>query len=367
MGTAESVPSRPKLRDLILLRLHLALAQRQECLETWLLHEFQKHDPSNTGTIPRESLWLIAETNAKGKLRQDDCRRVADVFDLHANGRFHYMQFVWFVLPPGRMFTKEDKTIGTIGIYTVDLPSSGAAYSAWRWRKVEDTRNHIALLASLAHPNLLRYIGSSLTDSTLRVCQEWSEATAIRTILANFGRMSEPTIHRYVSQVVEGVLYLHERDILHRDIHGESVYIDVAGVAKLGEFGVGPILRAMTTSKPTDTIYTKFQPPEARRDGAWGKKADVWTIGLLALEMLYGTAVLNTPAVVPPIPDSISPAFRAFFLHCFETNPRNRATAEELSLHPFFQMVHDTNSMLSEVCSSLDVTMRRLKESIPGG
>ncbi|KAF0690110.1 Aste57867_18504 [Aphanomyces stellatus] len=378
MGASVSaaLPSRSKLRDVVLLRLHHMLSGRQECIETWLLHAFQKHDPTNQGHVPLETVAFIAESmnNKQIFLRRDECRRIADVFDLDSDGRFHYMQFIWFVLPPGKMFIKEDKSIGMLGIYMVSKGSwdvgqlmitiKRVELNQQSMEMVEDARKDIALLASLSHPNLLRYIGSSVADSTLSICQEWSEASSLRTILAAFGRMSEPTIRRYVVQVVEGVLYLHERDILHRNIHGESVYIDTAGL----EFNVGPTLRTMHLGHHThgDSIYAKYPPPETK-GGRWGKKADVWLIGLLALEMVVGSAFFNKPqtSVVPPMPEHLSLAFRAFFVHCFEVNPRARATAEDLSLHPFFQLdpIEDTNRMLSEVCSSLDVTMKVLHES----
>ncbi|ETV88344.1 STE/STE11 protein kinase [Aphanomyces astaci] len=363
MGTGTSaLPSRGKLRDIILLRLHHMLADRQECLESWLLHAFQKLDSSNMGYVPLDAVYFIAESVGGKKSAtpsREDCRRLAHAFDFDADGRFRYMRFIWFVLPPGKMFIREDKTIGLHGIFQVSKGSWDVGHVPITIKRLEmnqqtlelvdDTRVHISLLATLSHPNLLRYMGSTLSDLTLWVCQEWSEASSIRTILAAFGRMSEPTIRRYVIQVIEGLLFLHANNILHKEIHGESVYIDTSGLVKMGEFSVGPALHALNarSRNSNDSLYAKFPPPEVnQRPNAWGTKADVWSVGLLALEMLFGTAFVNPPPAAapapPPIPDSVSPAFRAFCVHCFEMNPRDRATAEELTLHPFFQLEQDT-------------------------
>ncbi|ETW01368.1 STE/STE11 protein kinase, variant 1 [Aphanomyces invadans] len=286
------------------------------------------------------------------------------------------MRFIWFVLPPGKMFIREEKAVGIHGIFhtsrgTWDVGQLPITIKRLEMNQqmlelVDDLRIQISLLATLAHPNLLRYVGSTMSDLTLWVCQEWSEASSIRTILGAFGRMSEPTIRRYIVQVVEGLQFLHANSVLHREIHGESTRIDTAGLVKMGEFAVGPSLRALNAGSHNfnDTLYAKFPPPELKQSSsAWGTKADVWSVGLLALEMLFGTAILNAPmSTQPPMPETVSPAFRAFLVHCFEVNPRDRATAEELTLHPFFQTEEDSSCMFSEVSHS---TMKMVQSAMP--
>ncbi|RHY33377.1 hypothetical protein DYB34_001808 [Aphanomyces astaci] len=204
----------PKRRDIILLRLHHMLADRQECLESWLLHAFQKLD-----SVRSNDKALLETTSAHSMLVED--------------GRFRYMRFIWFVLPPGKMFIREDKTIGLHGIFQVSKGSWGVG--------------HV-----------------SITIKRLEMNQQTLELT----ILAAFGRMSEPTIRRYVIQVIEGLMFLHANNILHKY-----------------EFSVGPALRALNarSRNSNDSLYAKFP-----------------------------------------------------------MNPRDRATAEELTLHPFFQLEQDT-------------------------
>ncbi|ETW01369.1 STE/STE11 protein kinase, variant 2 [Aphanomyces invadans] len=234
MGTGPSgLPSRGKLRNIILLRLHHLLVDRQECLESWLVHAFQKLDLSNMGYVPLDAIFSIVESmggSGSGKktvpVTREECRRVATAFDFDANGRFHYMRFIWFVLPPGKMFIREEKAVGIHGIFhtsrgTWDVGQLPITIKRLEMNQqmlelVDDLRIQISLLATLAHPNLLRYVGSTMSDLTLWVCQEWSEASSIRTILGAFGRMSEPTIRRYIVQVVEGLQFLHANSVLHR-------------------------------------------------------------------------------------------------------------------------------------------------------
>ncbi|RQM27968.1 hypothetical protein B5M09_000883 [Aphanomyces astaci] len=150
----------PKRRDIILLRLHHMLADRQECLESWLLHAFQKLD-----SVRSNDKALLETTSAHSMLVED--------------GRFRYMRFIWFVLPPGKMFIREDKTIGLHGIFQVSKGSWDVSHVPITIKRLEmnqqtlelvdDTRVHISLLATLSHPNLLRYMGSTLSDLTLWV------------------------------------------------------------------------------------------------------------------------------------------------------------------------------------------------------
>ncbi|KDO33495.1 STE/STE11 protein kinase [Saprolegnia parasitica CBS 223.65] len=337
MGAAESFGARTKLRDTLLLRLHLATTKRTEPLETHLLHRyFEPHDPTRRGYVPmdvaRSVAFQIAKTSSPA---------LEAMFDVDHNGFFHYNAFLSFVCRD-KLHVEMDKPIGIVGVYTVSkglCALNGAAVTVKRTQlqsieMVETLCDAIGILATFSHPRLLQYIHSTCYEQTFVLYQAWTEATSLKTILSSFGRMSEPTIRRYLSQVIEAMVYLHRVGIVHRDLHGESIYIDRDGSVQVGEFYAGWHLRTASANLHSfqDSLYDVFRPPETRADArSFGTKADVWCIGLVALEMLYGTAHLNRVNAAnssqPPIPHRISPMLRKFLDACFEA--RTSSNTEE--------------------------------------
>ncbi|OQR91004.1 hypothetical protein THRCLA_22493 [Thraustotheca clavata] len=108
--------------------------------------------------------------------------------------------------------------------------------------------------------------------------------------------------------------------------------------------------------------YDVLQPPETKEiSNRLGKKADLWMIGLVALEMLYGTAHIKRHT--PPIPQRILNELRIFLNGCFQIDPRYRPSVQDIQTSPFLQMTIDSVVSLFTTTSWLNVTMKRLQES----
>ena len=57
-------------------------------------------------------------------------------------------------------------------------------------------------------------------------------------LLSNYGAFEEPLVKNFVRQILEGLNYLHERDIIHRDIKGANILVDNKGGIKISDFGI---------------------------------------------------------------------------------------------------------------------------------
>lgn len=73
-------------------------------------------------------------------------------------------------------------------------------------------------------------------------------------MLNQFGAFSEPLISRFIRQILNGVVYLHGKGIIHRDIKGANVLVTDAGVAKLADFGCSKQLVGLTTASLEDNL-----------------------------------------------------------------------------------------------------------------
>jgi mitogen-activated protein kinase kinase kinase len=81
-------------------------------------------------------------------------------------------------------------------------------------------------------------VDSSLEDDFLNIFLEYVPGGSVTALLRNYGAFEEPLVKNFVRQILEGLNYLHERDIIHRDIKGANILVDNKGGIKISDFGI---------------------------------------------------------------------------------------------------------------------------------
>lgn len=90
----------------------------------------------------------------------------------------------------------------------------------------------------LEHPNIVKYIGYVKTTANLNIMLEFCENGSLQSICKKFGRFPEPLMAMYTTQVLDGLIYLHNQGVIHRDIKGANILTTKDGHVKLADFGV---------------------------------------------------------------------------------------------------------------------------------
>ena len=99
------------------------------------------------------------------------------------------------------------------------------------------------------------------------------------------------TILNWISQVILGVMLMHSKNILHRDLKCQNMFLTKEGILKIGDFGISKELETMSKLAETNVGTPYFMAPEVCRGDPYGEKADVWAIGCI----LYELALLRKP------------------------------------------------------------------------
>lgn len=208
----------------------------------------------------------------------------------------------------------------------------------------------IDLLKNLNHKNIVKYLGSLKTKSHLHIILEYVENGSLANIIKpnKFGPFPESLAAVYIAQVLEGLVYLHEQGVIHRDIKGANILTTKEGLVKLADFGVATKLTEadVNTHSVVGTPY--WMAPEVIEMSGVCAASDIWSVGCTVIELLTCSPpyyeLQPMPAlfrivqdVIPPIPEGFSPESTDFLRQCFQKDAIKRPDAKTLLMHPWLQ------------------------------
>lgn len=241
----------------------------------------------------------------------------------------------------------------------------------------------VDLLKNLDHPNIVKYHGFKKTPETLNIVLEYCENGSLHSISKNFGRFPENLVALYMSQVLHGLLYLHDQGVIHRDIKGANILTTKQGLVKLADFGVASRTAGLNESSVVGTPY--WMAPEVIELTGATTASDIWSVGCTVIELLDGRPPYHQlqamPALFrivnddhPPLPQGASPVVIDFLMQCFQKDPNLRVSARKLLKHPWVVSAKRSDADVAknateytEAVKSVQEWNEALKDSPDGG
>ncbi len=212
----------------------------------------------------------------------------------------------------------------------------------------------IAILKQLHHPNVVHYkgFGYNSSEKEYSLILEYCDGGTLEQTISKEGPLKEDKAAFILYQILNGLSYLKENQIIHRDIKPANILKKLNGdVYLITDFGISINLLTMAVSNESMQGTPHYAAPEVISIKPYGFAADVWSLGSTLFEMITGkrpydecnafTAMYKIVQLGhPEIPNHLSPQCKDFLEKCWTYDDTERPTIEELIIHPFLEKRH---------------------------
>ncbi|XP_023655496.1 serine/threonine-protein kinase 4-like [Paramormyrops kingsleyae] len=238
---------------------------------------------------------------------------------------------------------------------------------------LQEIIKEISIMQQCNSPHVVRYYGSYFKNSDLWIVMEYCGAGSVSDIIRLRNKtLTEDEIATITQSTLKGLEYLHFMRKIHRDIKAGNILLNSEGQAKLADFGVAGQLTD-TMAKRNTVIGTPFwMAPEVIQEIGYNCVADIWSLGITAIEMAEGKppyadihpmrAIFMIPTNPPPTfrsPDRWSEPLKDFVAQCLVKNPENRATATQLLQHPFIKGEKPNAILKALVTDAMEIKLKK--------
>ena len=216
-------------------------------------------------------------------------------------------------------------------------------------------------------PGVIQYIDSYKKHESTHIVMEYINGWNLQSIVENL-ELEERVIATLCKSILQSLQQVHALHIIHRDIKCGNVMLSREGETKLIDFGYATFCpkKGLVRSGKVGSMF--WMAPEVSQGKAYNEKSDIWSFGIMVMEMFLGDPPYYTSGEtnetiayrlamgdIPKV-DSMSSELQEFVARCLSVHPEDRASAEELLNDKFL----DYAIPLTDVAHSVEKNQDKL-------
>jgi len=206
--------------------------------------------------------------------------------------------------------------------------------------------NEVMIHSSMVHPNVVDFVDLYETDEDIVMILELCENKSLEDMLSSniSKRFDEHSIRYYLRQILDGIEYIHEQNVIHRDLKLGNIFVNKENIIKIGDFGMATYIEYKSKTMCGTPNYL---PPELFENIFHSFKSDIWSVGVMLYTMVIGKPPFETDGlkttyrrirdVIYYFPDKIriSDNLKNLIKSILKKNPAERLSIDEIRNHNF--------------------------------
>ncbi|XP_029007396.1 serine/threonine-protein kinase PLK1 isoform X2 [Betta splendens] len=210
----------------------------------------------------------------------------------------------------------------------------------------EKMTSEIAIHKSLNHANIVGFHGFFEDDDFVFVVLEICRRRSLLELHKRRKAVTEPEARYYMTHLLNGVQYLHNNKVIHRDLKLGNVFLNDDMEVKIGDFGLATKIEFDGERKKTLCGTPNYIAPEVLCKKGHSYEVDIWSLGCILYTLLVGKPPFETSCLKETynrikknnytVPWHINPAASALIKRMLHADPAQRPTVAELLVDEFF-------------------------------
>jgi len=205
------------------------------------------------------------------------------------------------------------------------------------------------IMMGLDHPFIIKLHYAFQTSGSLHLIMDFLPGGDLSFHLNNLYCFPEDRARFYAAEIALALQYLHDQNIIYRDLKAANTLLDIEGHIRLADFGMSKLLETSERTTNSFSGTTRYMAPEVINNTNYGIPIDWWSFGILLFLMLTGQFPFDGEEDVIPskilsdrlnLPNNISPAAKSLLRGLLERNPKTRLKGSQVTQHSFFSSIN---------------------------
>uniref|UniRef100_A0A8C7ZD47 Serine/threonine-protein kinase PLK n=1 Tax=Oryzias sinensis TaxID=183150 RepID=A0A8C7ZD47_9TELE len=226
----------------------------------------------------------------------------------------------------------------------------------------EKIDREIELHRALNHRHVVHFYHHFEDKENIYILLEYCSRKSLAHILKARKVLTEPEVRYYLRQIVSGLKYLHEQEILHRDLKLGNFFVSESMELKVGDFGLAAKLEPVGNRRKTICGTPNYLSPEVLNKQGHGCESDIWALGCVMYTMLLGRPPFETTNLKETykcirearysLPSSLSPQAKQLISNLLAKTPEDRPNLDHILRHDFFTQGFSPERLPVSCCHS---------------